>query len=164
MMASGKGLHKPMLLVNSKTFLCFLTYLCSWLSCTGQILTYQVENFPSMQGELQLPDSSAREKHIQKLIHALQLEGYPTAAFKSRNNSGDTHAIILHAGEAFQWLLLGGGNLSDSLADKAGFDIVGIHGRPLDFHQLHQFFDRVLEESQNIGYPFATIRFDSISI
>lgn len=163
-MASGKGLHKPMLLVNSKTFLCFLTYLCSWLSCTGQILTYQVENFPSMQGELQLPDSSAREKHIQKLIHALQLEGYPTAAIKSRNYSGDTLAIILHAGEAFHWLQLRRGNLSDSLADKAGFDKVGIHGRPLDFHQLHHFFDGVLEESQNIGYPFATIRLDSISI
>ena len=163
---TGRNKHKKARLLFIKThFLRLVLIFAPAVLCHGQhLLRYQVDGVASLQGVRHFSDSLAREIYIEELLHSLQLEGHPGAFLSSKTFYGDTLHIRMEAGRPFKWLFLRKGNLDDRLALKVGYQEAAFRERPLNFKTLKRLFDRILDEAQNTGYPFATIRLDSMAI
>ena len=146
-------------------FLGLVLIVVPLMVCQGQmLLRYQVEDIASQKRELYFSDSLSRENYVQTFLYSLQLEGHPAAYVLSKTFGGDTLTVRLEAGKLFQWLRLSKGNLDDRLATRAGYQETAFRSRPLNFKQLRLFFNQILDEAQNAGYPFAAVRLDSMAM
>src|SRR5690606_6123494 len=166
MIDPGRITHKIATSVLSKALILGLALtLAPSMVCQGQVLLkYQVEDIASQKGELYFPDSLSRANYVQAFLHSLHLEGYPTANIRTKTFVEDTLHVRLEAGPPFNWLLLRQGNLDDGRAKKVGYQESAFRHRPLNFSELKRFFDQILVEAQNTGYPFATVRLDSMDV
>lgn len=146
-------------------YLVLSTVTVPWIECEGQVLLkYQVEDIVSQKGELYFPDSLTRNSYLEAFLHSLHLEGYPAAHIRSKTFVGDTLDVRLEAGQLFSWMHLRQGNLDGRRAMKAGYQESTFRRQPVNFVQLRSFFDGILDEAQNTGYPFATVRLDSLAM
>jgi len=146
-------------------YLVLSTVTVPWIECEGQVLLkYQVEDIVSQKGELYFPDSLTRNSYLEAFLHSLHLEGYPAAHIRSKTFVGDTLDVRLEAGQLFGWMHLRQGNLDGRRAMKAGYQESTFRRQPVNFVQLRSFFDGILDEAQNTGYPFATVRLDSLAM
>lgn len=146
-------------------YLVLSTVTMPWIECEGQVLLkYQVEDIVSQKGELYFPDSLTRNSYLEAFLHSLHLEGYPAAHIRSKTFVGDTLDVRLEAGQLFSWMHLRQGNLDGRRAMKAGYQESTFRRQPVNFVQLRSFFDGILDEAQNTGYPFATVRLDSLAM
>ena len=166
MIDPGRITHKIATSVLPKALILGLALtLAPSMVCQGQVLLkYQVEDIASQKGELYFPDSLSRANYVQAFLHSLHLEGYPTANIRTKTFVEDTLHVRLEAGPPFNWLLLRQGNLDDGRAKKVGYQESAFRHRPLNFSELKRFFDQILVEAQNTGYPFATVRLDSMDV
>jgi outer membrane protein assembly factor BamA len=162
---TGRMKHKKVLSLLIKTpFLSLVLIFIPVVICQGQqLLRYQVDDIPSLEGALSFSDSLAREDYIQEFLYSLRLEGHPTAIVSGKTFSGDTLDVRLDAGKPFSWLFLRKGNLDDRTALNVGYQESAFRYRPLNFKRLKVIFERILDIAQNTGYPFATVRLDSIA-
>ena len=146
-------------------YLVLSTVTVPWIECEGQVLLkYQVEDIVSQKGELYFPDSLTRNSYLEAFLHSLHLEGYPAAHIRSKTFVGDTLDVRLEAGQLSSWMHLRQGNLDGRRAMKAGYQESTFRRQPVNFVQLRSFFDGILDEAQNTGYPFATVRLDSLAM
>ncbi|MCR5888169.1 BamA/TamA family outer membrane protein [Hymenobacter sp. J193] len=109
-----------------------------------------------------LPDSLSVLREVRNLVLALQNEAYLLASADRLTWEKDTVRVQLYVGAPFQWARLHNGNLGDALLTRAGYRERLFSGRPFlpaDWARLQQ---RVLSEAENQGYPFATVRLDSV--
>lgn len=142
------------------TMVFFLTGLPpSWAQ---YFLRYEVAEADEQQGTDEFTDSLSREFLIQEFLYSLRLQGYPTASVQSETYADDTLSVVITKGERLRWIVLKRGNLREKLALKAGYKEKTFEERPFKFQELEQLFENVLLEAQNSGYPFASIRLDSI--
>jgi outer membrane protein assembly factor BamA len=128
-----------------------------------QILAYEVKARENQWGVKEFPDSLSRENFIKELIASCQLDGYPTAFVSHRKLYGDTLTVEVQSGEVYKWVFLRKGNLDDRLARQGGYEVSAFQGSPFNVKHVEIFFDRILEDAQNNGYPFASVRLDSIT-
>src|SRR5690554_4292036 len=104
------------LVVRTLRFLVLSLAATPWMDCHGQVLLkYQVEDIVSQQGELYFPDSVSRASYIENFLHALRLNGYPSAFIRRKTFVGDTLDVRMEAGQLFSWVLLRQGNLDKRL-------------------------------------------------
>ena len=131
---------------------------------TQNLLLYEVEGSPSSAGtgKEYFADSLSRELFLKELLASLHGGAYPFASIQSKTYSGDTLKVKMESGAAFTWLSLRRGNLEERLAEHAGFLAAEFQQRQFDLGNLKDLFNKVLDEAQNIGYPFAAIRLDSL--
>jgi len=154
--------YKHLLLYFKVPALGLILFLANVLpGWTQSLLLYDTGIGSGIEKE-QFPDSLSREIFLQEILISLQLEGYPTAFVQSKTFSGDTLAVKFASGPPFEWIRLTKGNLEERFAVNAGFLEEDYRRRPLNFGKLKEFFDKVLTEAQNTGYPFASIRLDSL--
>jgi translocation and assembly module TamA len=70
----------------------------------------------------------------------------------------------LTVGPLFSWVALRPGNLDPALARRVGFQERHFRGRPLRYAHYARLARQVLAFYQNNGYPFASVRLDSLQI
>jgi outer membrane protein assembly factor BamA len=140
-----------------------VAFIAIWGNAEAQsILKYEVEGMEQQSIVKEFSDSLSREQFVQELIHDIQLKGHPFAVAHSRTFFGDTLNYKIIAGKDFKWVFLSKGNIDDRLALRSGYEEKTFRQQPLDFEKLNIFFEKVLDEAQNDGYPFASIKLDSI--
>lgn len=127
-------------------------------------LRYEINEMKERSGVRDFPDSLLRENYLQDLLVSLQLEGYPSVIVKSKTFARDTLSVNIEPGDLYQWILLRKGNLGNESAFRIDFEEKDFQQRPFNFGNLKRLFEMVLEEAQNTGYPFASIRLDSIEL
>ncbi|MEX2593511.1 MAG: BamA/TamA family outer membrane protein [Anditalea sp.] len=159
-----KYINQTLFFWKKTLILGLVIFICGWHQVSAQtFLKYEVEGIKNGSGMKSFPDSLSREIFLKELIISFQLEGYPTAFVKGKTFYGDTLNVEVQAGEMYRWVVLKKGNLDDRVARQVGFQENGFQHRPFNFRQLKRLFDKILEETQNNGYPFASIRLDSIA-
>lgn len=84
------------------------------------------------------------------------------ASFDSVAVQDSTVRAFLHVGPAYEWASLKNGNVDDSFLDRAGFRERIYQGKPLRFDEILKLQERLVEQAENNGYPFAAARLDSI--
>ncbi|MCB2406486.1 BamA/TamA family outer membrane protein [Hymenobacter lucidus] len=111
-----------------------------------------------------VPDSVAAFREVRELVLALQADSYLTASADGLRWSHDTLRVQLYVGEKFRWARLRNGNLGDALLTRAGYRERFFTGKPFEPNEWTKLQQGILGEAENQGYPFATVRLDSLEL
>ena len=103
-------------------------------------------------------------EYVNQLPGFLQSRGYVTASVDSLRIDSLSASLVLYLGEAYQWIRLDAASVDPLLLDAVGWRDRNFSGRPVDFGQLQQWKERLLNRLENTGYPFARIYLDSIGL
>ncbi|AYA37838.1 hypothetical protein D3Y59_12765 [Hymenobacter oligotrophus] len=109
-------------------------------------------------------DTLEAMRSVRELLLAMQADAYLTASADTMQWRGDTLAVRLYVGEQFRWARLQRGNLTEDVLTHTGFRERLYLGQPLVPTELARLQQRVLENAENEGFPFAQIRLDSVQL
>ena len=121
------------------------------------------------------PDSLSAAKELQNLIFSLQRQSYITSTADSiwyrfvetRHASSlqsDTMTVSLVVGKPYQWAYLKKGNVNEQLLARIDYKERFYSNKPFEYYEVVKLEKKLLEYSENHGYPFASIKLDSITI
>lgn len=88
--------------------------------------------------------------------------GWLEAACDSMLVQGDSVRCDFHLGERYRWARLSSGNLPTEIASAAHFRERFYGGRPVSPRQMARLYESLLTECEGNGYPFASVRLDSL--
>jgi len=111
-----------------------------------------------------LPDSVSALHEVRDLLLALQANAYLTASADTMRWGRDTLVVQLYVGEKFRWARLRNGNLGDGLLTRAGYREKFFRNQPFLPAEWARLQQRIVGEAENQGYPFATVRLDSVQL
>ena len=126
-----------------------------------------------LSGSLSMPDevfkaadSSGVIRQANRRLRSLYAMGYLAAGYDLQWKPGNNNNVTVNMlpGQIFTLASLSAGNLSDELINKAGIDIETLQRKPFSFHQIARIFQKALDNAENNGYPFASIKMDSLHI
>jgi outer membrane protein assembly factor BamA len=126
-------------------------------------LQYEISGELALKGTEVFKDSLSREQMVRELIRDLQNDGFLIAREISRQHRSDTLVVSLETGLKYFWLELKTGNVKDDLLIKSGYDDRIFRGKPLSYKKVLSIFDGLIGTLEDNGYPFASIKLDSLS-
>ncbi len=103
-------------------------------------------------------------EYISQLPGLLQGKGYVTASLDSIQYDAESARIVLFIGELYKWARLDVKSIEPSLLEAVGWREKTFTGQPMDFAQVRQWLERMLNRLENTGFPFAKIYLDSIEL
>ena len=119
----------------------------------------------------QLPDSAALVPFCRDLLRHFRQKSFLAASIDSLNNqqpiTNNQQPItgILHLGPAMHWVHLRPADAeNDRWLETAGFREKLFSRKPLRPDALVALEERILEQAENNGYPFAQVRLDSLTL
>jgi outer membrane protein assembly factor BamA len=107
-------------------------------------------------------DSIEASNFVRAKYHELYGLGFLAPKEFVVKSTEDSLWLKVETGERFEWVTLSQGNVDPVLMVKSGVDMRRFSGRPFDYRQVSKLFESILQESENRGYPFASIRLDSL--
>lgn len=113
---------------------------------------------------LKLDFSSKLEctEYVNKLQGFLQAKGYVTASIDKVQFNASFAAIELFVGNKYNWTNLEISKTDEPLLLAVGWRASAFSGKQIDFTQLQLLQDRILNDLENKGYPFAKVFLDSV--
>lgn len=108
------------------------------------------------------PSYPTASQYIDKLPTLLQSKGFISASIDSINNQENQTEIYLFVGEKYENLQLNISETNKSFVNAAGFDLVN-KKKGISFQQYQNIAVRLLDNFENVGYPFAQVKLDSIT-
>jgi len=109
------------------------------------------------------PGANQAIKEIEKVLYKHYENGY----FKANANYQIQDSVItatINAGDQFKWLQLKKGNLYPTLALKLGFSEKQYQNKSFNAAGLQKLMEKIIVHYENNGYPFASVKLDSIEI
>ena len=128
---------------------------------TGKDTTMGVE---SLGLETKFRNASLCREYLSGLPAALRKKGYLSASVDSIQVDSTSGQAWLFTGEAYHWQELRVGAADRRLLEAAGWDLNADGGRLADFGRVDRASERFLSYMENHGYPFASVRLDSMTI
>ena len=108
------------------------------------------------------PTRYACIEFINKLPAQLMSKGYVTASVDSVQFDSTFARVVLFVGEVYRWASIDTRGVDRQLLDAAGWREKTFDGKPMDFKQVAELQDRILDYLENNGHPFAKISLDSM--
>ncbi|GAB4333553.1 MAG: membrane protein [Flammeovirgaceae bacterium] len=133
----------------------------------AQKTSYQVVVYPqSLQNQFfeSSTDSILILKTFQEKITNWREEGYLLANIDSISFQKDTCFVKLFKGEQFKWLKLSNGNVPDILLNRINFREKLYSSKPFSLKNWESLQQKILKDSEEHGFPFASISLDSVEI
>lgn len=109
-------------------------------------------------------DSVLRDKEINLFLLKLYTNGFLAASVDSVYQFNKAIDAFIATGNKYQWAVLDKGNTDEALLNNAGFSEKSFAGKPFSIKRFTQLQQKILEECENNGYPFASLKLDSIAI
>lgn len=100
----------------------------------------------------------------QKLTTSLHKEGYLLAELNKAEVNERTMRIFIQVGPRFEWIELRSGNLDEDLWRRLNFKENNFRNKPFSIEQLHKLEESALTYTERNGFPFASVKFDSLEI
>lgn len=99
-----------------------------------------------------------------KILQQLYNQSFLAASFDSIKSTAKKIELFYSPGSTYQWLKLRAGNLP--VADRSIIDLNDrlFLNRPFNKKQLINLFERTVNHYENNGYPFASVRLDSVKV
>ncbi|HRP61556.1 MAG TPA: hypothetical protein PK833_14895, partial [Vicingus sp.] len=107
---------------------------------------------------------SALKSEISQIINQLNSKAYLTASLDSILVDSNQYRAFIHLGDVFKWSYLKPVNIDEEVLSKIGFRDKVFNNKPFNQRQLNNFLNETINHYENNGYPFASLRFDSIQI
>lgn len=108
-------------------------------------------------------DSLEIVKEANKELLSLYDQGFLLAGYKLLPKDS-CFEIFWENGKSYKWRSLHVGNLPELLLAKSGFRQFFFKQKTFELSRVKKLFNRIITESENSGFPFASIKFDSVSI
>ncbi|MCU0348882.1 MAG: hypothetical protein MUC59_18220 [Saprospiraceae bacterium] len=108
-------------------------------------------------------DSALVFSELKTIIAQLQAQSYLEASIDSTQLRDSRLTAWLHIGPTYEWASLRNGNVPDDLLNRSGFRPKLFNGKPLRFTEIQKLQERLLQEAENSGFPFAKVSIDSLS-
>jgi outer membrane protein assembly factor BamA len=102
--------------------------------------------------------------YVNKLPAYLQSRGYVTASIDSIRYDSLDARLVLFTGAVYRWAQLDASRVEPSLLESVGWREKAFAGQPMDFSQVSQWQDRILNWLENNGHPFAKVYLDSLQL
>lgn len=109
-------------------------------------------------------DTIACNREIQRVLLKLNSEGYLAAGFDDIKYDSSTCQAYLYLGSQFKWASLLKGNVEEGFLSGTGFRQKLYTEKIFQFEEVNKLQEKILVNCQNNGYPFASVRLDSIEI
>ena len=107
-------------------------------------------------------DTISRHLELREMITKLYSRGYLEATYHSfRKDSNDLVATLL-IGQQWKWASLKNGNVDEVILNRVGFRERLYKNEPLHPEEINRLLENILEYCENNGYPFASLKLDSI--
>lgn len=103
-------------------------------------------------------------RFINRLPLALQQQGYLTASLDSVSTDSSRFLVRLFIGRKYGWTRLGNGNIPAEIRTSLGLKDPFLENRVFRYGELVALEERILDYCEDHGYPFASVRLDSIRI
>lgn len=112
----------------------------------------------------QFPNQLLCRDYLNKLPGLLQSKGYITASLDSMKLDAAGARVTLFAGQLYKWARLDVSKVEPSLLNSIGWRESVFGNKPIDMPLLKSWEDRIMDQLENTGYPFAKIYLDSIQV
>ncbi len=109
-------------------------------------------------------DTLQFNQQINSLLEKLRSEGYYTAGIDSIKKESQYYTVYVFVGDQYSWGRIRQGNVPEDFLQGTGFRKNGISGKSFSSQKLGQLNSKILRNSENNGYPFASLKLDSIDI
>jgi outer membrane protein assembly factor BamA len=109
-------------------------------------------------------DSLNRAKELQKIINNFRSEGFLTAGIDTLHADSLALDACIRPGQKYHWLKLGTGNVDEGILSAAGYHEKLFSEKIIDYVRVSKLMEKILRWCENNGYPFATVRLDSIEM
>lgn len=125
-------------------------------------LFYAINGQVNETGQSQWADDVQRALQVRALEQQLFEKGFLLATKTEERLQGDSLFVTWETGQRIQWVALRRGNVNPALLVKAGVQLDRFSGKAFSFKDVVKVYNQILEFSENTGYPFASIRMDSL--
>lgn len=116
----------------------------------------------NLKHENRFVDSSLVFNELRNITNQLQALAYLEASIDSTDLQDSTLTAWLHLGPAYEWANISNGNIPSDFLDRSGFRPKLYRKKPLNFTDLQKTQERILQQAENNGFPFAKVYLDSL--
>jgi len=117
--------------------------------------------FPS---EITKIDSGQLDDFVNKKLFVLYESGYLAAESKLAFIDKGKARLQFFTNEIFEMANLSGGNIDEEILNKIGYDSRVFINKPFSYQRIVKLLNSILDYAENHGYPFASVRLDSIEV
>jgi outer membrane protein assembly factor BamA len=107
-------------------------------------------------------DSSSLKTALQTWQKTQIDQGFLESNIDDCQQKDSIFTVVLHVGNRYEWMALRKGNVSTYELDKIGFREKYFFHKTFNYRVLANWMERIIGYEENHGYPFATLRLDSI--
>jgi outer membrane protein assembly factor BamA len=111
---------------------------------------------------MKLPNRAASDKELKKLMSSFYEEGYLSASLDSLLHDSASTTAIVFVGEKYKLAKLNPGNVPRHILSEVGYRDKLYRNKVLNPAQIRRLQERIITYSGNNGFPFASIRLDSL--
>lgn len=108
-------------------------------------------------------DSTEAVRIIKSMVIELHQQSYILARLDTIFYKKDSATAYIFIGEKFNWVSLRKGNIDGYLLDRSGFKERFYKDKPFRYSEYNKLEKAFIKLSENNGFPFASIRLDSLS-
>ena len=109
-------------------------------------------------------DSLKLQKLINAKLQSLYGLGYLACTYQIKRGKSHEISVNFFAGEPFRMAMLNTGNVPSEILNKAGYSGTAFSGRSFSYNRIARLINSILDHAENNGYPFASVKLDSIKI
>lgn len=104
------------------------------------------------------------KKELDRILAYFYAEGYITASIDSLTQDTASLKAILYTGEVYSVSQLKAGNANQLILSQSGFKERFYNDRPFSHEEIVELYENIILYCENIGYPFASVKLDSVAI
>lgn len=107
---------------------------------------------------------AARDKELQNVLFICHDNAYLAAAYDSIITDSLSTRAYLNFGAQYKWAVLGKGNVDEGVLSEIGFREKLYSNKPINYKSVKRVQEKLITYYENNGYPFASVKLDSIVI
>ena len=105
-----------------------------------------------------------RENELSNVLFNCYDKAYLTASFDSLINDSVALTAYLNLGSQYKWAHLKSGNVDEGVLSEIRFREKLYSNQPVYFKEVKRIQEKLISYYENNGYPFASVKLDSITI
>ncbi len=109
-------------------------------------------------------DSLTAIRLVNDVVRTLHEQGYLLARQKEVEIKDNMIIAYVQVGSLFEWLEIRPGNLNSDLWRKLNYKQSNFRNRPFRIGEISKLEKRMLSYAERNGFPFASVKFDSLQI
>jgi hypothetical protein len=112
--------------------------------------------------KISFSDSASRSSELNDLLSTIQSDGFLMASVDSIKSDSVLLTAFINTGRKFEWIKLSSGNVPQEILSETDWKEKKFMNKTVKIHELFKLNEQILTFCENKGYPFASIRADSI--